>query len=910
MKSDPGLPSVMCREFSVGSNYASSSACMTTDPWKTCPHAPECFSVFGNGICDTKCNTRACLFDGMDCVGQTPFIDRSECNPLYDDYCLARYADGHCDEMCKTKECGFDGLDCVDNSTHTSKALPGTVTITLDAAYEIANTWPRADLSRILRSLSSIVPGTVFEFKSLNRDPHTGKGVIELAVNQAVCDRGEACFESVIEVEEYFGALQSTKAVFSQPLPGSAMKITSVKAVGPYERDPSEEQSTTSNFTGYMAGAAILFMCVSVGVMYNTGSFSPTGAVGKMKKMRCKMIWFPEEFFEQNPHLRVQNSSSSRSERHNNPSSHAGGGDFYKARRGPRPDRPDGQEMANLSSSSNQHLMFKESPKAPTGMDNLGQQLDSIYDEPAESRSWTTQHIEAFTGRTPLSPLPIYDSMSHTNSAHYGPATSYPGTPMSPGSPGIDVRGPGGYTPLMVASAFDPSTMPCQQPLHAPSSTHPGSPGDAGVASPSTSCDVLTELINSGASLSKQSEIGGETPLHLAARYSRADAAKKLLDAGAKCNAIDFRGRTPLHAAVAADARGVFEILLRNRETNLNAQDDTGTTPLMLAAKHSMQDMLEDLIASEAQIDLTDNRGKTALHWAASVNNVSAISALLKGGANKDAQDNHEQTPLFLAARDGAKEAVQILLESGANRDITDHMDKLPRDVAAEKMNQDIVQILESSSPTTSNFASFYQQQVGDEHMRAQTLPKKQSNKRRQSSSDDCPKHIRSASGTLPARKTANKRSAAISTTTTAMAQPPLIQPLTSSTGSQVGPTPRLLLSPPSSSSPLSSTFSPSSSLSPLAASNSPYLSHAMSSPSHLQLSFAPMTSSITTHATQQMQPSTPFDPMATYSEPSTISSYNHYNSMPQYPYQQSDPSSYTNDQAYLTPSPGKLLRV
>jgi len=52
----------------------------------------------------------------------------------------------------------------------------------------------------------------------------------------------------------------------------------------------------------------------------------------------------------------------------------------------------------------------------------------------------------------------------------------------------------------------------------------------------------------------------GETPLHLAARYSRADVAKKLLDAGASPLAEDNSGRTPVHAAIAADARGVFQV--------------------------------------------------------------------------------------------------------------------------------------------------------------------------------------------------------------------------------------------------------------------------------------------------------------------------------------------------------------
>lgn len=68
-------------------------------------------------------------------------------------------------------------------------------------------------------------------------------------------------------------------------------------------------------------------------------------------------------------------------------------------------------------------------------------------------------------------------------------------------------------------------------------------------------------------------------------RYARADAAKRLLDAGADANSQDNTGRTPLHSAVAADAMGVFQILLRNRATNLNARMHDGTTPLILAAR-------------------------------------------------------------------------------------------------------------------------------------------------------------------------------------------------------------------------------------------------------------------------------------------------------------------------------------
>lgn len=75
-----------------------------------------------------------------------------------------------------------------------------------------------------------------------------------------------------------------------------------------------------------------------------------------------------------------------------------------------------------------------------------------------------------------------------------------------------------------------------------------------------SSANIISDLIYQGASLAAQTDRTGESALHLAARYARADAAKRLLDAGADANAQENTGRTPLHAAVAADAQGVFQV--------------------------------------------------------------------------------------------------------------------------------------------------------------------------------------------------------------------------------------------------------------------------------------------------------------------------------------------------------------
>jgi len=72
--------------------------------------------------------------------------------------------------------------------------------------------------------------------------------------------------------------------------------------------------------------------------------------------------------------------------------------------------------------------------------------------------------------------------------------------------------------------------------------------------------NMISELVSQGAELNATLDKTGETSLHLAARYARADAAKRLLDMGADVNFQDNTGRTPLHAAVAADAMGAFQV--------------------------------------------------------------------------------------------------------------------------------------------------------------------------------------------------------------------------------------------------------------------------------------------------------------------------------------------------------------
>ncbi|XP_032905305.1 neurogenic locus notch homolog protein 1 [Amblyraja radiata] len=289
------------------------------------------------------------------------------------------------------------------------------------------------------------------------------------------------------------------------------------------------------------------------------------------------------------------------------------------------------------------------------------QAILSNREDHTDHRQWTQQHLDAADLRLPsMAPTP-------------------PQGEIEPDCMDVNVRGPDGFTPLMIAACSGGGLET----------------GNSEEEVDDASGNLISDFIYQGANLHNQTDRTGETALHLAARYARSDAAKRLLESSADANIQDNMGRTPLHAAVAADAQGVFQILIRNRATDLDARMQDGTTPLILAARLAVEGMVEELVNCHADVNAVDDFGKSALHWAAAVNNVEATMVLLKNGANKDMQDNKEETPLFLAAREGSYETGKLLLEHFANREITDHMDRLPRDIAQDRMHHDIVRLLD-----------------------------------------------------------------------------------------------------------------------------------------------------------------------------------------------------------------------
>ncbi len=176
----------------------------------------------------------------------------------------------------------------------------------------------------------------------------------------------------------------------------------------------------------------------------------------------------------------------------------------------------------------------------------------------------------------------------------------------------------------------------------------------------------------------------GNSPLHLAVLWERAEAIRALLDRGANIEAINNYSQTPLH--VAARWGGVEAIrALLEWGANIEAANDQGNSPLHLAAANGSAEVILALLEGGANIEGVNNNGETPLHVAARWGRVEAILALLEGGANIEAANNQGNRPLHVAVLNKEyrrAKAIRALVKRGANIKAANNNSKTPLHLA------------------------------------------------------------------------------------------------------------------------------------------------------------------------------------------------------------------------------------
>ncbi|NWU27594.1 ANS4B protein, partial [Dyaphorophyia castanea] len=110
-----------------------------------------------------------------------------------------------------------------------------------------------------------------------------------------------------------------------------------------------------------------------------------------------------------------------------------------------------------------------------------------------------------------------------------------------------------------------------------------------------------------------------------------------------------------------AAADGNVELLKEATRKDLNASDEDGMTPTLLAAYHGYLEALEVICRRGGDPDKCDIWGNTPLHHAACNGHIHCLSFLINFGANIFALDNDLRTPLEAAASRDRRDCVQIL---------------------------------------------------------------------------------------------------------------------------------------------------------------------------------------------------------------------------------------------------------
>lgn len=185
-----------------------------------------------------------------------------------------------------------------------------------------------------------------------------------------------------------------------------------------------------------------------------------------------------------------------------------------------------------------------------------------------------------------------------------------------------------------------------------------------------------------------------KTPLMRAAMNGHIECMKVLKQSGADEVAVDAKGKTVLHMAVASNQLAVVKWLLENyppprpeslrhrpsilfratdavkgvwSQKNLRETSDAeGSKPLHVAAELDRGGMVKTLVAARVDIESKDNWGRTPFHRTITSKRRDLFDTFLRIGADIAAVDAKSVSALHLAAQAGQVDMIETLLANGA----------------------------------------------------------------------------------------------------------------------------------------------------------------------------------------------------------------------------------------------------
>ncbi|XP_063600577.1 ankyrin repeat domain-containing protein 17-like [Penaeus indicus] len=179
--------------------------------------------------------------------------------------------------------------------------------------------------------------------------------------------------------------------------------------------------------------------------------------------------------------------------------------------------------------------------------------------------------------------------------------------------------------------------------------------------------EVVKVLLEAGADPNIENWNFGDDALGWAAYNGHPTIVQDLLNAGADIGHVDADGDTALLLAIRGNHLEVTKILL-DSGAFINAQNKDGWNAVIQAAYINNIDLLRLAIQAGGSLNTkTAKYGDTALMWATSLGHLEIMRELLAAGAEVDLENNDRYTSLSMSITQNQPEAAKILLAFGAD---------------------------------------------------------------------------------------------------------------------------------------------------------------------------------------------------------------------------------------------------
>jgi len=169
-----------------------------------------------------------------------------------------------------------------------------------------------------------------------------------------------------------------------------------------------------------------------------------------------------------------------------------------------------------------------------------------------------------------------------------------------------------------------------------------------------------------------------------------------LLERGFDPNTRDPKGQPGLTIAMLERSPKAARLLLGRPGIDVNALNQAGESPLMMAALKGDLAGTQLLLEGGARVN---QPGWSALHYAATGPEPKIVQLLIERGAEIDAASPNETTPLMMAAQYGSEDSVSLLLARGADASRRNQKGLRALDFARLSGREPLVKRLEQAAP-------------------------------------------------------------------------------------------------------------------------------------------------------------------------------------------------------------------